>query len=713
MQLPSRGGRVRVVFSLVLGAVVWLALSLPSDSVSANSVAAVKAVKTALGGNADAATLLADQSGDSAAETLVEWVNVTENWKSVGYARVMAFIADNPGWPNLGLIERRAEWLLYGGKPAPQQVLQHFASREPVSNEGRVALARALQATGDGQRAAKLIAQAWSDPQLSAGLEQTIWAEFRQVLGRSVLEARVWRLILAQRVGPAVEAAKRISKDHVAAAQAAAELIREQKSGLARYKKLPESLRNQRAMLYALARYYRRTGNTQAAREILLKAPSDHAALIDPEAWWIERRIVVRESIGPRNKQHWPAAYKLAAAHGYSSGEHHSEGEFLAGWIALRMLDDPKTALKHFSTIADKAPNRTEASRGQYWTGRAWLALGDRSKGEAALAAAAKSPTLYYGQLAREALGLGKKAVPIAQGKPTDAVRAKVRQDELMRSLLLLADAGATSHMYQFLEPLAARFPTADEAAAAAALIDAKGGTFLSLRFAKAAGTIGADIDDWAYPRYALPSWKSRGNPVELPVVLGLTRQESEFNATAGSHAGARGLMQLMPGTAKIIARQHKVAYNEKKLTSDPAYNVMLGAAHLGDLIAGYNGSYILSLVAYNAGPRRVGEWIEAYGDPRGEVDPIDWVESVPFTETRKYIQKVLQNVQVYRARVDPGSTLPMTADLARGGPSASAHLARGGIPGSPTITATGDQGKDLSCETSSQASIVALIETC
>jgi soluble lytic murein transglycosylase len=446
---------------------------------------------------------------------------------------------------------------------------------------------------------------------------------------------------------------------------------------------------------------------------MLLKAPSNHAELIDPEAWWIERRIVVRESIGPKNRKHWPTAYKLATAHGYASGPHHSEGEFLAGWIALRMLDDPRTALKHFSTIADKAGNRTEASRGHYWTGRAWLALGERAKAEAAFAAAAKSPTLYYGQLAREALGLGRKAVPIAEGHPTDAIRAKVAKDELMRAFLLLADAGATSHLYQFLDPLAERFGTADEAAAVAALVDRKGGTFLSLRFAKAAGSAGADIDDWGYPRYALPSWKHRGHPVEMPMVLGLTRQESEFNPVAGSHAGARGLMQILPGTAKLIARQHKVGYSEKKLTSDPAYNVMLGAAHLGDLIAGYNGSYVLTLVAYNAGPRRVGEWIETYGDPRGEVDPIDWVESVPFTETRKYIQKVMQNVHVYRARLDPGSTLPMTADLVRGGKPVGRDLARGGIPASPTITATGDQDKDLSCDTASQASIVALIETC
>ena len=713
MQLQSRVARVRVILAMALGAVVCLASTAMPEKATASSATAVKAVKTALGGNADAATRLALQSGDKAAEKLVEWVNVTENWTTVGYARVMAFIADNPDWPNIELMHRRAEALLLMGKAGPKQVLKHFSDRDPVSHEGRIALARALQAGGEAKRAARLIAEAWSDPLLSSGLQKTIRSEFRQVLERPVLESRVWRMIHAQRVAPAMEAAKQISKEHVAAAEAAAELIREQKSGLARYKKLPQALRNKQAMLYALARYYRRTGNTQAARDILLQAPSDHAELIDPEAWWIERRIVVRESIGPKNKKHWPAAYKLAAAHGYASGPHHSEGEFLAGWIALRMLNDPKTALKHFSAIPDKAANRTERSRGHYWMGRAWLALGDRTKAEATFAAAASSPTLYYGQLAREALGLGKKPVPIAEGNPSQAVRSAVARDELMRAFQLLGDAGAKNHLYQFMGALAARFKTADEAAAAAALVDAEGGTFLSLRFAKAAGSEGADIDDWGYPRHALPDWKPRGHAVEKAVILGLARQESEFNPVAGSHAGARGLMQILPGTAKMIARQHKVTYSEKKLISDPAYNVMLGAAHLGDLIASYKGSYILTLVAYNAGPRRVGQWIDMYGDPRGEVDPIDWVESVPFTETRQYIQKVMQNVQVYRARLDPANSLPMTADLVRGGKPAGTDIARGGIPGSRTITAAGDQDKDLSCASTSNASIGALIETC
>jgi soluble lytic murein transglycosylase len=709
MLLPSRGARAHVVFSLFLGALMGLGLTVKSDGAAASPAAAVKA---ALAGNAGSADQLARRSGDAAAVKLVEWVNVTENWRAVGYDRIMAFINNNPHWPSIDLMHRRAEWLLFNDKPAPALVRSHFSNRQPVSHEGRIALARALQA-GETKRAAALIAEAWSDPTLSSGLEKTISSEFRQFLDRPALEARLWRMIHAHYVSPGIQAAKSISKEHVEAAQAAAELIRDQSSGVARYNRLSASMRNQRALLYALARYYRRAGDIDKARDIVLKAPSNHVELIDAEKWWIERRILIRQSIGPKNKKHWPGAYKMAAAHGFSSGAHHSEGEFLAGWIALRMLNDPRTALKHFSTIADKAPNRTETARGHYWTGRALLALGERAKGEAALAAAAKHPTLYYGQLAREALGLGNKAVPIAEGHPTPAIRAKVANDELMRAFTLLADAGAQRHMGLFLGPLAERLGNADEAAAAAAIIDAKGGTFHSLRFAKAAGFRGKDIDDWGYPRYALPDWNHRGHPVERAIILGLTRQESEFNTVANSHAGARGLMQLMPDTARMVARQHNVAYDERRLTSDPAYNVMLGAAHFGDLINNYNGSYILSLVAYNAGPRRVREWIDMYGDPRGEVDPIDWVESVPFTETRKYIQIVMQNVHVYRSRLDPSTTLPMTADLVRGGRAVTTDLARGGIPAKGTITAAGDQKKDLSCEAATQASIVSLIETC
>jgi soluble lytic murein transglycosylase len=240
-----------------------------------------------------------------------------------------------------------------------------------------------------------------------------------------------------------------------------------------------------------------------------------------------------------------------------------------------------------------------------------------------------------------------------------------------------MVKANGKASLNMFVWSLASRFNSADEMNAVAAIVKQRGSTTMALRLAKAAAQRNIDIDNWAYPTKALPSWKQMGKPVEQSLVYGLSRQESEFDPNAGSKMGAQGLMQIMPGTAKLISKQYRLPYAPAKLVGDPAYNVKLGAAHLGDLIDEYNGSYVLTLVAYNAGPRRVREWVAEYGDPRGgKVDPIDWVESIPFQETRQYVQKVLQNTQVYRARLAPEMMRPMSADLKRGGPAAIAVAA-------------------------------------
>ncbi len=300
--------------------------------------------------------------------------------------------------------------------------------------------------------------------------------------------------------------------------------------------------------------------------------------------------------------------------------------------------------------------------------------------------------------MAREQVGLGKVPKDIKGGQPSAAAKARVESDEVVRAFNLMVKANAKGSLGMFVWSLASRFDSVDEMNAVAAIAKQHGGTTMALRLAKAAAQRNVDIDDWAYPTKALPSWKQMGKSVEASLVYGLSRQESEFDPRAGSKAGAQGLMQIMPGTAKLISRQYRMPYEPKKLLGDPAYNVKLGAAHLGDLIAEYNGSYVLTLVAYNAGPRRVREWVAEYGDPRGgKVDPIDWVESIPFQETRQYVQKVLQNTQVYRARLAPETMRSMTADLKRGGRAA--------------INVAANEGKGG--ESCSGGSIGALIASC
>jgi soluble lytic murein transglycosylase len=445
-------------------------------------------------------------------------------------------------------------------------------------------------------------------------------------------------------------------------------LLRDAAGAEKSYNALPAAMREQPGMKYVLARFHRKNKNYDRARAILASVPGDPAVMGDPQAWWVERRIVARHSIGISHRKNAKTGYQIARAHGFSKGEGAIEGEFLAGWIALRYLKDPATGLKHFRRLNEVAESRTEKARAGYWIGRALEAQGKKAEAKSAYREASQYTTIYYGQLAREKIGLGNVPEEIPSGEASAAARAKIDKDEAVRAFKMVAEAGRKADLHMFLWSFANRFKSVDEMNAAASVAWTEGGATMAVRLAKAAAARNIEIDSWGYPIRALPEWKRMGRPVEAPLVYALSRQESEFNPTAGSKVGAQGLMQIMPGTAKMITKQYGLKYSEGVLTSDPAFNVMLGAAHLGDLIEKFDGSYVLTLVAYNAGPRRSTEWVAEYGDLRsGAIDPIDWVESIPFQETRQYVQKVMQNLHIYRSRLAPKTVRPMTADLARG----------------------------------------------
>lgn len=629
---------------------------------------AVQATKLALKGDFVAAGQIAQRSGDAAAIKLVELLYLRDHPNDAGYRRIMDFLEAAPKWPLTESLMQRAERSLYVNNESPSLIMEHFAKRQPVTSQGALALARALLTNGDRETARKYVQKVWFDPDIDAKLESSVNGEFGKLLTADDHKKRMWRLVYAQETNAAIRAAKRLSGEHQKAAAAAQKLIRGEKGAEKSYSALPASMREAAGMKYALTRYYRKNESYSKARAILATVPGDPAAMGDPEAWWTERRIIARHSIGVKNRGHAKAAYQISKNHGFAKGEGALEGEFLAGWIALRYMKEPGVALKHFTKLGEIAESRTEKARAGYWTGRALEALGQKGDAKAAYKRAAQYSTIYYGQLAREKIGLGKVPEEIQSGEASSAARAKIDRDEVVRAFKMVADAGGKSELYMFLWAFANRFDTVDEMNAVADIAWDEGGATMAVRLAKASGTRNIDIDSWGYPVRALPDWKQIGKHVEKPLVFALARQESEFNPTAGSKVGAQGLMQIMPATAKIIARQHGVKHETSMLTGNPAHNVKLGAAHLGDLIDNFGGSYVLTLVAYNAGPRRSKEWVAEYGDLRtGEADAIDWVESIPFQETRQYVQKVLQNLHIYRSRLAPKTVRPMTADLARG----------------------------------------------
>lgn len=671
-------------------------IPLSTAAVAGPSGLAIQAVQRALAGDFKGAGDFAQQSGDGSAIKLVELLFLKDYGAQAGYTRIMAFLHAAPKWPLTETLMKRAEQALYENNQDANTTLQHFSIKSPVTPFGMVALARALYTTGDTERARKWLMAAWLNSKTNAETEARIAQEFGNQISVTDYRKRMWRLVFAQELSGALRIGKKLGGDYSRAASVAQMLHSGTSGADQKYAGLSGGMKNELAMRFALARFYRRQEKFDKARAILVSMPSDPTQIGDVEAVWGERRIIIRRSVGKNHSNVWNAAYQMSRDHGIKSGESAIEGEFLAGWIALRYLRKADVALDHFFNLQKLAPTRTEKARAGYWIGRTYLAMGDKVEARAHFAKAAKHSTVYYGQLARELIGLGNKPEEIGSGQTTNAAVANVQQDEVVQAMHIMAKAGTKNQTNIFLWSLANRFDTEEEMNAVAAEVQNIAGTSWSLRLAKAASHRGLDIDTWSYPVRGLPSWSQVGKPIEKSMVFALSRQESEFDPEAGSSVGAQGLMQLMPGTAKQIARQYSLPYAVSKLKGDPSYNVKLGAAHLADLVEDFGGSYIMTLVGYNAGPRRAREWVEEFGDPRGgQVDAVDWVECIPFEETRQYVQKVMQNLHVYRSRLAPETVRAMSFDLKRG------------VPADMTVASTSSIAPLTECKPNSIATIL------
>ncbi len=637
---------------------------------------AVEAVRLALKRRYDQARIVALKSRNAAAIKLVEWLYLLGNPKDAPASRLLAFVDANPRWPLARTFRVRAERRLMLARDVNASKA-YFARHKPVSAFGHLAYAWLNDKEGKPVLAARQVRLAWLDPGLSVEAERFALQNLRRYISRDLDARRMDRMIVAQRTIAALRAARRVSSSHYKAAQAARALIRFRRNGPVLYRRLPSAMRYRASLRYALARYYRKRGPVTAALSLLERAPS-RSAQLDPIQWWVEKRLVARYMMGPRHRRHWHRVYRLMAMHGFNKpGKPAYRGEFLAGFMALEKLHDAKTALKHFLRMPKLARTRTSKAKGWYWVGRAREALGDIEGARRAYRESAKTPTVYYGLLSREKIGLGRSAIPLREGHATPAAKSRIGRHELVMAVRLLASAGGKGRDLTgyFVWPLAYAFNRRDDLAAVASLLWDAGGPSLAVRLAKATARRGIDLDNYGYPVRALPRFRHLGPPLEEAALLGLIRQESEFNARAGSHAGAKGFMQLMPGTARREARALRMPYRTSWLTMRPSYNLMLGRHHLARLIENFSGSYVLGFAAYNAGGGNVRKWLQTYGDFRsGRPDPVEWVEMIPITETRMYVQKVLQGTHIYRTRLKR-RMLPMTYDLWRGVPGWHEHV--------------------------------------
>jgi soluble lytic murein transglycosylase len=611
------------------------------------------------------ATDLQKTMSDPIARKLVEWVLLRSDNNTSDYSRYAAFISANPSWPSIGLLRRKAEAMLWQEQADPASVRAIFAKDPPRTAKGRFALARALLGLGDRAGAQAQVRDAWRNEALSMDIEDEVIDQFKDLLTPTDFKVRSDMRLYVEDVDGGLRAASRAGPTAQAIAKAWAAVLRKAPNTKALLEAVPAEASHDLGFTFARAQWLRHEDKAPEAAELMLSVPRDAAQPINADQWWEERRLLARKLLDLGDAR---TAYRIARdATAPSKDQFRWEQPFTAGWIALRFLDDPATALSHFAKVAQGTSDPTTNARAGYWQGRAAEALGHKEEARGYYEAAARLGTAYYGQLARARLGYQDIVLRGPPELPPDR-RAAIAQIEVVRATELLYAVGERDLVVPFVADLGER---STDIAALAELGEIAGrnqDARCALLVGKAALRRGYALEHYAFPTFGIPEYRAIGPAVDLSLVYAIARQESTFYQGDVSSAKAVGLMQVTPEAGRETAKKFGMTYDWKRLQSDSVYNVQMGAAELGDRLEGYRGSYILTFAGYNAGPGRVREWLARYGDPRDpKIDPVDWVERIPFSETRNYVERVLENLQVYRVRLGGGSRLMIEADLHRG----------------------------------------------
>lgn len=584
----------------------------------------------------------------------VQWAAIYYGGGVIAPASVKAFEADAQDFVTPSLFKTRLEQAVLKADIGSADVIKYLGGAMPNTIDAQIALASAYLDDGQTKRAAGIAREIWVDNFLDKGTEERVLAKLGSLLTAADHWARAQHLMMHDRATATERLFEFMTPAQKSLAVARNAVSRNAKNAKALLDAVDPSMRT--SPIYNFSR-------AQRARQFELWddaiAYLNMGKATDPDSaeWWYERQTLTRQMIGAGD---YKRAY--AAAAGYTDGPEGRvvEAQFHAGWIALNFLDDAKGAAKHFTKMASLATLPDSVTQANYWLGRALRASGGTPESTAAFKVAAAYPTVYYGLLARQQLGL--KPVELRSMPEWKDSEQSFETNEVVQAIRLLVADGETDKAGTLLRTLAQNLKSGGELVLAARLAQEIDAHHLAIVIADIADKRGMPLDLYSFPKDGLPANKvATADPAAIYAVA---RQESRFQVNAISSAGARGLMQLMPGTAKETAEKIGLSYSPAKLVSDPLYNTTLGASYLDRQLETYGGSLLLAAAAYNAGPGNANKWITAFGDPRAEaIDPVVWVELIPFQETRKYVQRVLGNYMVYRARLGR-EDLDMTAAM-------------------------------------------------
>jgi peptidoglycan lytic transglycosylase len=622
----------------------------------------------------DKALALRSKIKNSAGRKLVDWYRLRQGQGELSEYR--EFLDANRSWPNRRRLTRKFEQALFTKGGSASEIRGYFKKGGPDTAAGFAALASAYLAEGKEGEARKLAQKVWRQHDLPAELEQGFLSRFKKFLTAADHKWRLDRLLISdvrwrrqkkKRAAIAKRVIPLLSAKEKRKARARLAVFLGSKKSRALIAKLPAESLPDWGVVFHRIQALRRSGKTDKAAKLMLGAPTEEAKTVVPDVWWKERQTLAY-AILKRGKP--KLAYEIVREAGPLTVNSANAQAFMAGWLALRYLKNAALAESHFAVMRKSADGPLTRSKANYWFGRAVEERSGFSVATVHYREAAREKDTFYGQLARQKLEPGRQPIIIkAPVAPTRDEIARFSKLDAAQAVIVARKSGLRPFVFRnFLVQLRYGAKSEGEAAMVAHLAEAVGDTQSAVRAGKTANSRGHNLLYYAYPVHPFPSYKPLRAPPETAFLLGIARQETEFNTLIVSGAGAKGLLQVMTVTAKHVCRDYKIKCRIKKLTTDPSYNAMIASAYVGDRMKEFSGSYVLTLAGYNAGPGRARQWIREFGDPRDpKVDPIDWIERIPFSETRLYVGKVLSNIQIYRARLGQDrSALRLEEDLNR-----------------------------------------------
>ncbi len=617
---------------------------------------------------------LKNEIKDGPGKKLIEWARLRAGYGDASEYRT--FLKDNPLWPERALMTQRMEEALFLNGGSVSTIKEYFKSGQPETGIGHAALASAYLAEGNKEEAKKLASKAWRELPIPGSLETGFLKRFSEVLDEKDHKWRFDRIItddvrwagnrseraaVARRVIPLLTGAEQRK------ATARLAVFTKSDNAKALMDALGENSGTDYGLIFHRAQLLRKAGKTADAAKLILSVPPDPQKIAALDEWWAERRQLAYGALKENNPK---LAYELTKDAGPLSVNPLKEQTFMAGWIAFRYLKDPVSAEKHFKDLVKAADGPLSRAKAAYWLARIAESKGDKAGAAEYFKTAAQDRDTFHGLLSMQKLNPGSHKLEVTPPAfPSAEQLANFTSLDAVKAVVVARKAGLSRELTRpFLTSLRINLPGEAEAGMIAHLADAIGDTQMSLRLAKSSIAKGQNLITYGYPVHPFPAYKPLRPPPELPFLLGVARQETEFEPQTVSGAGAKGLLQVMTVTANEICHDYKFKCEIPRLLTDNEYNVKIASAYIANHMDSFGGSYILGLAGYNAGPGRARQWIREFGDPRDpKVDPIDWIERIPITETREYVTKVLANIQTYRARLGgQDNALRIEEDLQR-----------------------------------------------